>query len=153
MNNSATVRSFFFSLTLLTLTLLTILVLGTNSLVHAQEVPPSTDPTTPPTNPTTTPIETTTTVAATSPTEAPSTSATPKETTPPKRREPAPTTKPPFVPPAGVPDVNAPKPPGSGPLNDAGTRYLPLMVFLSLGGLATTAAIMAFQYYRTRPDR
>lgn len=92
---------------------------------------------------------TSTTEAATTTTSAPTTTAGPARgdtsTTLPGSTT---TTEPGFVPPEGV----APGP-GAGPaapLRDAGTGALPLMVGLSIAGLAATAATMGVQWWRTR---
>lgn len=125
---------------------------------------PSTVPTTETTAPTTvSPPESTVAPTTTAPTESttsttavpPPTSEAPPpepavEETVPRRREPAPTTRPTFVPPAGNPDA-VPEAPDATRLDEPGTRYLPLLVLLSLGGFALAAAIVATQWYRTRP--
>ncbi|MBI1844174.1 MAG: hypothetical protein HYR89_06160 [Actinobacteria bacterium] len=157
MNRSVTRRSGVVSLSLLVIS-----VLGPGSLAHAQGVGPDTGETTvPSTAPATEPATTAPTVPTTAPPEPTTTVTLPptSETAPPapavketvpRKREPAPTTRPTFVPPAGNPDV-VKDTPGSGPLDDAGTRYLPLMVLLSLGGFAVAVALLAAQWYRTRP--
>lgn len=174
MNRSLTRRSGAVSLGLAVISVLglVISVLGPGSPSHAQGVGPdtgdttipSTAPATTPTTPTTPNTEPATTVPAvptTVPPE-PTTTATPPpagetvppapavEATVPRKREPAPTTRPTFVPPAGNPEV-VPDTPGSGPLESPGTRYLSLMVLLSLGGFAVAAGLVGAQWYRTRP--
>lgn len=171
MNRSLTRRSEVVSLCLAVISVLglVISVLGPGSPSHAQGVGPDTgDTTVPPTAPTTTPTTPNTEPATTVPTvpttaaPEPTTAETPPPTgetvppepaveeTVPRKREPAPTTRPTFVPPAGNPVV-VPDTPGSGPLDDPGTRYLPLMVLLSLGGFAVAAGVLGAQWYRTRP--
>ncbi len=163
MNRSVTRRSGVVSLGLLVIS-----VLGPGSPSHAQGVGPDTGdttvPTTAPTTPTTPNTEPATSVptAPTTTPPEPTTAETPPPTgetvppapaveeTVPRKREPAPTTRPTFVPPAGNPAV-VPDTPGSGPLDGPGTRYLPLMVFLSLGGFAVAAGLLGAQWYRTRP--